>query len=211
MNVRQIVQQILEAVGVVESPAKQVRRKLRLLSQAQPQGRVTLSVTDIGSRENSAISVLREVTDFPLRDVLAFIRLLPAPLLTDVSPEVAEATAVLLRKRGIQVTISGLNTTQPAAAQPAAPQPGRKRFATRPGGYAVTLVAVGLLGERVLSGVRQMVDRPIDGVAALEALLPLQLLDGVDQETAVRAQVLLQMVGAVVDIDERPANLAKGL
>ena len=40
-----------------------------------------------------------------------------------------------------------------------------------------------------------------EAAKALEAALPLQLLDGVDEDTAVRAQTLLQMVGAVVDIE----------
>ncbi|MCA9973967.1 MAG: hypothetical protein KC425_27335, partial [Anaerolineales bacterium] len=222
MRLQDTVQQLLEAVGLVESPARQVRRKLALLSQAQQPGRVTVIVTGVEGRENSAISALRQVTDLPLREVLAYLRILPAPLLTNVSPQVAEATAALLRKRGVQVRLVGLEEAQPAAVQPAAqPAPAAapanrmaaasparrapRAFAVRPGDYVVTLTTVGLLGERVLDGVRRLTGEAYADVRALEAALPLRLLDGVDQDTAVRAQIALQMIGAVVDIDERPS------
>ncbi len=205
----QTLRRILEMVGMVESQQVLLRRKLGMLSQKKPQGKASLILRSVGAKQNSAVAIIRDLTGLELSEVLLLLNQLPAPLLIHVSAETAVAAQRKLDRLGVKTEIIGLptsseNVTVPSevksAQKPARQQ--KKPFSIRKGNYAVTLTSIGLLGERVLDGVQRITGRTIPGLAKLEEALPLIVLEGVDQETAVKAQTYLQMVGAVVDIDE---------
>lgn len=204
----EMLRTILELIGLRESPRAMMQRKLRLVSQSKTPGRATLVVKSLGMKQNSAISALREITDLPRADIIALAGMLPLPLLTHVSMETAVAAQKLLTLIGVESEIVSPDTIPTASQQPAMRETAvsthraRKPFAVQPGLYTVTLTAVGLLGERVLEGVQRITGRAMGDTAVLEAALPFTVLTGVDEETAVRAQTSLQMVGAVVDIDD---------
>lgn len=204
----EMLRTILELIGLRESPRAMMQRKLRLVSQSKTPGRATLVVKSLGMKQNSAISALREITDLPRADIIALAGMLPLPLLTHVSMETAVAAQKLLTLIGVESEIVSPDTIPTASQQPAMRETAvslpraRKPFAVQPGSYRVTLTAVGLLGERVLEGVQRITGRAMGDTAVLEAALPFTVLTGVDEETAVRAQTSLQMVGAVVDIDD---------
>ncbi|MBE2199257.1 MAG: hypothetical protein IAE79_11655 [Anaerolinea sp.] len=204
----EMLRTVLELIGLRESPRAMMQRKLRLVSQSKTPGRATLVVKSLGMKQNSAISALREITDLPRTDIIALAGMLPLPLLTHVSMETAVAAQKILALIGVESEIVSPDTIPPASQQPAVRETAvstpraRKPFAVQPGSYTVTLTAVGLLGERVREGVQRITGRAMGDTAVLEAALPLTLLTGVDEETAVRAQTSLQMVGAVVDIDD---------
>ncbi len=213
----QTLRRILEWVGMMESRHDILRRRVMEISRNLPQGKASLIVRSVGGKQNSALSTMRNVTDLELGEVVDLLNVLPAPLLIHVSAETAVAAKQKLDRLGVQTEIIGLSAKQQEDAQPektptkegASPRQQRP-FSLQPGNYRVTLTTVGLLGERVLDGVQRIMGRSMPSVAALEETLPLVLLRGVDQETAVKAQTLLQMVGAVVDIDEQVAEVAEG-
>lgn len=210
------IRRILELVGVLPSQQEVLRRKLVLASRARPRGAVSLLLRRVGTKQSSVVSLVRNLTGLEFDEAVALLNHLPMPLLVDVSLETAVDAKNKLERLGVEVELLepgqiGRPTTPPPRVPPVPvktrpetrPEPRRKAdFVTRPGAYAVTLTAVGLLGERVLAAVQQVTGKRFANVAALEAALPLLLLRQVDEETAVRAQMLLQMVGAVVDIDQ---------
>ncbi len=206
------VRRILELVGVLPSQQEALRRKLVLASRARPRGAVSLLLRRVGTKQSSVVSLVRNLTGLEFDEAVALLNYLPMPLLVDVSLETAVDAKNKLERLGVEVELlepaSVVPLSSPLPQSPSAPPVTRLKesqkagFATRPGEYAVTLTAVGLLGERVLSAVQQVTGKRFADVTALEESLPLLLLHQVDEETAVRAQTLLQMVGAVVDIDQ---------
>jgi ribosomal protein L7/L12 len=204
------VRRILELFGAVESRETVVRRKLALASQAKPQGKTSLIVRSAGKKQNSILSVIRSMTGLETEEVLTLLRSLPAPVLIHVSPETAVAAQKALVRLGVDTEIIGLPSGELEALvriieAPQEKPSGRvKGMKIRQGPFVVTLTTIGLLGDRVLDGVQRITGDTIPALADLEQKLPVVLLRGVDEETAVKAQTLLQMVGAVVEIDQRP-------
>ncbi len=206
------IRRILELVGVLPSQQEVLRRKLVLASRARPRGAVSLLLRRVGTKQSSVVSLVRNLTGLEFDEAVALLNHLPMPLLVDVSLETAVDAKNKLERLGVEVElVESAQAVQPTSLPPklssapsvGKPEPRRKaEFTTHPGAYVVTLTAVGLLGERVLAAVQQVTGKRFANVAALEAALPLLLLRQVDEETAVRAQMLLQMVGAVVDIDQ---------
>lgn len=201
------VRRILELFGAVESREKVVRRKLLLASQAKPQGKASLVVRAVGKKRHSIMSAIRGMTGLDTEEIITLLQSLPAPLLMHVSPETAVAAQKALVRLGVDTEIVGLPAgeleTLERKIEALADQPGPRTqgLKAQPGPFVVTLTAVGLLGERVLEGVQRISGKAAPALADLEQKLPLVLLQGVDEETAVKAQTLLQMVGAVVEID----------
>lgn len=206
----QTLRRILELVGMVESQQAVLRRKLLQQSQQKPQGKASLIVRKVGTKENSAASMIRSLTGLDMAEVSALLNHLPHPLLIHVSAETAVAAQRSLARLGVETEIIGLSVNPEDVVLPekTPAKEGQQRRQKRPfpiqaGNYTVTLTTVGLLGERVLDGVQRITGRAVPDLAVLEEKLPLVLLEGVDEETAVKAQTLLQMVGAVVNIDEQ--------
>lgn len=211
------LRRILELVGAVESQEKVVRRKLALASQAKPQGKASLILRAVGKKQNSILSVIRNMTGLETEEVLTLLRSLPAPVLIHVSPETAVAAQKALLRLGVDAEVIGIPATEVEALARMGDAPQVKAVARKrgmriqPGPFVVTLTTIGLLGERVLDGVQRITGDTIPALLDLEHKLPLVLLKGVDEETAIKAQTLLQMVGAVVEIDQQqPEEFARG-
>lgn len=204
------IRAVLELLGVVESQQSLVQKELGIFSRTLPPGRATLIVHSLGKKENSAVSLIRQVTGLNLREVLIYTQSVPAPLLTRVSAKTAATVQHRLARVGIETEIIGVYEEDLPQTQQVQPQaedaPTLVRaalpFPMTMGNYSVTLTSLGLLEERVLQGVERITGRTIPGVRELADDLPIMLLDGVDQDTAIKAQTMLQMVGAVVDIGE---------
>lgn len=205
------VRRVLELVGLLPSQQETLRRKLLEASRARPRGAVSLLLRRVGTKQSSVVSLIRSLTGLEFDEVVTLLDSLPMPLLIDVNLETAVDARNKLEQLGVEVElVEPTQATRPTPLLPQVPpvlakaKPGPRQqagFATRPGEYVVTLTAVGLLGERVLTAVQRVTGKTFPDVATLAAALPLLLLRQVDEETAVRAQTLLQMVGAVVDID----------
>ena len=89
------IRTVLELLGVVESQQSLVQKELAIFSRTLPPGRATLIVHSLGEKENSAVSLIRQVTGLNLREVLVYTQSMPAPLLTRVSAK----TAVTVQRR----------------------------------------------------------------------------------------------------------------
>lgn len=238
-----VLRSILETIGAIESQEAKLQQRLRQLSRTLPQGEATLVVRSVGNRENSAVAAIRDATGISLQEALAFLEILPAPLLINVSSVAAASAQKTLHVMGVETEIIGVYDPDAARreieakAPPAAdlaeiagiadmkPIDTEKAFASaahfppstmtathvEKGSYIVILERVGLLEERVQEGVQTLTGWEDARIEDLFEILPQPVLENVNQETAVRAQTQLQMVGAVVDIyDSRTTRRGEG-
>jgi len=205
----ELIRNVLEAVGVIESKQAVLKKKLGLVSQIKPHGPVTLVVRSLGAKPISAMSAVRRLTGLNLEEIAVFTEMLPWPLLRNVSLDFALQARDLLEVMGIEVELIGV---PPEAAQGiAAPKTQAAESlptaaVTLPeGDYVVWLTQIGLLEERVIEGICRMTGIGREEARAKTCQLPQPIMVGVDEETAQLMQREIQMVGAVVDI-ERAAS-----
>jgi ribosomal protein L7/L12 len=201
----EMIRNVLEAVGVIESKQAMVKKKLGLVSQIKPHGPVTVVVHSLGTKHISAMSAVRQLTGLKLEEIVVLTEMLPWPLLRNVSLAFALQAQELLEVMGIEVELIGvlsenaqvtpLPKTETAASLPAA------QVTLPTGDYVVWLTEIGLLEERVIEGICRITGVSREEANVLTRQLPQAILVGVDEQTAHLLQRELQMVAAVVDIE----------
>ncbi|MFQ5421439.1 MAG: ribosomal protein L7/L12 [Anaerolineae bacterium] len=211
MESKSLVRRILELIGAIESKEKVVRRRLAVVNQAKPRGKVSVILEDMGPKQTSAVIALRKLTGLNLTDTLTIANeMLPIAILRHVSPETAVLAQEALQSVGAVVGIVG-ETGQIAAKNPitesrqmldaddvielAAPEP-----ETGEGEFVVILNSAGLLPDRIAKILQELTGWRLGEVMTAVTQPPQPILLGVDEDTAFKAQRDLQMYGAVVDV-----------